>query len=277
MVVQLQKINWPGIGCVATAVVVIVASVVYSTPWWQLSIAQGLGHVDVSPLSFDAQLLGAPVNIPIIWFLTLSFTLLLLSAVVALFLSSIFPEAKYSKDLLNYAYKKPAMILVGLVILLFASTLGIKAFLSYDVPFVGTTTVAIAVQGVTLSVPFSAGFTWAFWLALLTATLAIGARFYQKRIITPEVAQTKQVQGASGVRVSEKTIVAPEAERTKPFRGASGPKASKKRIAAPKAEQTKPTRGAPGPRISKRNVKGNALPVDKEVTPRSEQGQGAVP
>ena len=249
---QLQKINWPGIGCVATVVVVIVASVVYSTPWWQLSIAEGLGHVDISPLSFNAQLLGAPINIPIIWFLTLSFTLVLISAVFALSISSVFPNAKYSKDLLGFAYKKPATMLAGLVILLFASTWVIKSFLSYDVPFVGTTTVTIAVRGVTLSVPFSAGFTWAFWLALLAATLAIGARFYQKRIVTPDIAPAILI------------------------RGGSGPRVPKRRIAAPKAEQKKPTRRASRPRESKRNVNGNMLPMDKEDTLKSEKRQEAT-
>lgn len=189
--VELKKINWLGIASGVTATILLVVSVAYAAPWWQLSIAEGLGRVDVSPLDINAQLLGIHVEIPILWYLTLSGKLILLATIVALFAYSIFPEKKYAKNLLGYGYKRPLIMVIVLIVILIILTALVGLILPIKVPFLGTETTTLTFEGAKVSISISAGFTWVFWLAIITAALAIAARLYHGKIAPLAKAQAE--------------------------------------------------------------------------------------
>jgi hypothetical protein len=181
--VELRKMNWFGIASGVTAAVLLVLSVAYAAPWWQLSIAEELGRVDVSPLDINAQFLGVHVEIPILWYLTLSGKLILLAAIVALFACSIFPENKYAKNLLGYGYKRPLIMVIALIVILIILTALVGLILPIKVPFLGTETSTLTFEGAKVTVSISAGFTWVFWLAITAAALAILARIYHRKLL----------------------------------------------------------------------------------------------
>ncbi|MGQ9552006.1 MAG: hypothetical protein ACUVUE_06215 [Candidatus Bathycorpusculaceae bacterium] len=180
--VELRKLNWFGIASGVAAAVLLLLSIAYAAPWWQLSIAEGLGKVDVSPLDINAQFLGLDVEIPILWYLTLSGKLIMLTAIVALFACSICPENKYAKNLLSYGYKRPLIMVTVLVVILIILTALVGLILPIKVPFLGTETTTLTFEGAKVSVPIYASFTWVFWLAIITAALAVLARVYHRRI-----------------------------------------------------------------------------------------------
>jgi len=180
--VELRKLNWFGIASGVAAAVLLLLSIAYAAPWWQLSIAEGLGRVDVSPLDINAQFLGLDVEIPILWYLTLSGKLIMLAAIVALFACSAFPENRYAKNLLGYGYKRPLIMVVVLVVILIILTALVGLILPIKVPFLGGQTTTLTFDGANVSVPISASFTWVFWLAVATAALALLARVYHRRI-----------------------------------------------------------------------------------------------
>lgn len=180
--VELRKINWLGVASGVTATVLLIVSVVYAAPWWQLSIAQGLGQVNVSPLDINAQVLGVDVEIPILWYVTLSGKLILLVTIISLFTYSIVPEKKYSKNLLGYGYKRPLMIVTALIAVLVILTSLVGLMLPIKVPFLGNEITSLTFEGVKVSVSIFASFTWVFGLAILTAALAVAARIYHRKI-----------------------------------------------------------------------------------------------
>ncbi|MEM3010475.1 MAG: hypothetical protein QXE76_01530 [Candidatus Bathyarchaeia archaeon] len=190
---NIKRMNWLGIASAVTATILLVVSVAYATPWWQLSIAQGMGQINLSPLDYRAQLLGVPIEIPILWFVNLSAKLLLLSAIITLLLYSIVPNGKYAKNLLNYSYKRPLVLVIGLIVVVVILTFLANVLLpiDLDVPISGAATATITVENASINVPVTTGFTWAFWLAIITAALAIGAKIYHHKILVPKILQQK--------------------------------------------------------------------------------------
>jgi hypothetical protein len=194
--ISVKMMNWLGIASAVTATILLVISVVYAAPWWQLSIAQGMGYVNISPLDFEAQLLGVSIQIPLIWFLNLSAKLLLLSSIVTLLWYSLVPQGKYSKNLLNYGYKRPLILVIGLIVVVIILTFIVNSLLPIElnVPISGTATATITAENATIKVPVATGFTWVFWLAIAAAALAIAAKIYHHKIIAPKIVQQKPPQ-----------------------------------------------------------------------------------
>jgi len=175
---NVRKVNWPGFPFAASLMVLLYLSFAYKAPWWQLRIADGIGYVAVSPLDVDIMLMGVTINVPIIWYLTLGskLTLLLVAAILSFYLTN--PRGTHSKKLLDAIYKKPVYMVVGMVLISTISKLIYDSFLPFKIPIVGTSTTVVSSQGVTLSVPITTTFTWVFWLAILSACLALATRVY---------------------------------------------------------------------------------------------------
>lgn len=185
-----RMINWPGLLCAVTLSFLLFISFAYKTPWWHLSIADKLGSIDISPLDVDITLMGEKMNAPIFWYFTLGskFSFLLLAAIFTYY--SIKARKEYSEELLDAVYKKPIYMVIGLLLLSAISTFLFDFFLPFNIPnipIVGTSTIVISFEDVTLSVPVTASFTWVFWLALLCAGLALAARVYHSEFIDAEL------------------------------------------------------------------------------------------
>lgn len=195
---DLKKINWFGLAGGIALLFVIILSSVYAVPWWQLSIGKDFGQLKISPLNFGATLLGLNMAIPIILVLNLTFMLLFIASAIAMILYSLFPGREYAKNLLGFAYKKPLIILILFVAVLFilffitSSLVGI--FGSASIPIAGTTNVNFSPQeGIVITIPVTTGFTWNFWFAVMATALCVAARIYHSKIAPAQkVAGQKQ-------------------------------------------------------------------------------------
>jgi hypothetical protein len=177
-----RRINWFGLAGGITTIIVVFVSMLY--PWWQLTVGE-LFKTNASPVNTNFGLLGTAFTIPFIWALNVVSLLMLISSGIVMVIYSIIPTKTYSKDLLNFSYKKPLFSLVFFVVGLFAVILILQAVLSISVPLVGSATVTLPdslTQGLSVSLFLSAGFQWPFWVGVVAASLCVAAKLYHKRI-----------------------------------------------------------------------------------------------
>lgn len=187
---QLNKINWFGIAGGVLTLVVIVVSLYY--PWWQLTIGESMMKVNASPMNTNFGLLGTQFTIPIIWALNIGSILTFLISGIIMLIYSVIPTRSYSKELLDFAYKKPLYSVVFSVVGLLIITLIAQASLGISIPLMGTATIILPsafTMGVNISVLVSAAFQWPLWLAITAAALCISARIYHRKLsATPKQA-----------------------------------------------------------------------------------------
>jgi hypothetical protein len=180
---QLNKINWFGIAGGVLTLVVIVVSLYY--PWWQLTIGENMMKVNASPMNTNFGLLGTQFTIPIIWALNIGSILTFLISGIIMLIYSVIPTRSYSKELLDFAYKKPLYSVVFSVVGLLIITLIAQAALGISIPLMGTATIILPsafTMGVNISVLVSAAFQWPLWLAITAAALCISARIYHRKL-----------------------------------------------------------------------------------------------
>jgi len=179
---EFREVNWPGLACSISAATIVLLSVLYEAPWWRVAIGDGVGEAEISPLNYKANLAGASIEVPIIWFLNIGSKLTMTSCAVVMFLYSVTTQKSFSRQLLGFAYKKPLLLLGLFAVMLVVSTMYVETFFGVYVPLMGTSTVLFSDGGATVNVPVSTSFTWVFWLAVVTAVLAIGAKIYDWKV-----------------------------------------------------------------------------------------------
>lgn len=179
---EIKKMNWFGLagGVISIALVALSAASAY--PWWQLTLGQEFGQANISPLSYNVSLLGFQISTPLVWFLNLAAHLSLLACGIAMLIYSILPNKTYSKNLLNFAYKKPLFLVVLFVISLFAVTYIAGMLLHISVPLTGSANITFDLGNATIDIPIATGFTWVFWLAVVNAGLCFVARLYHRKV-----------------------------------------------------------------------------------------------
>lgn len=188
---EFKKINWPGLACSLTTATIVALSILYAAPWWQVAMGDEVGQAEISPLDYKANLAGASIEIPIIWFLNLGSKLTMATCAVAMFIYSVATHKPFSKKLLGFAYKKPILMLVLFTVLLVVSTYMVAAFFGINAPLMGTTTLSLSVGGATVNAPISTSLTWVFWLAVATAVLAIATKIYDWKVLKPQTYKNK--------------------------------------------------------------------------------------
>lgn len=187
---DFKKINWLGLAGGFTALALVILAVAHAAPWWRLTVGEELGEANISPLSYNITLLGSSVTSPIVWFLNLGAQLSFLACAIAMLIYSVVPDREFSRNLLNFAYKKPLIIIIVFVVGLFVITYAAGTLLNLaqasagvNVPLAGSTTLTIRVADATVTIPMATGFTWTFWLAVASTGLCVAARFYHKKIV----------------------------------------------------------------------------------------------
>jgi len=189
---NLKKINWCGLAGGVILLILVALALIYASPWWQISIGEGLGHADISPLSFNLVILGSYIVIPLILFLNLSCQLSFIASAIAIIIYSIAPEKGYSKSLLEFSYKKPLIILIIFLGSMIGITYAVQNVLQISIPLIGTSTVTLSTSDIEIEASIVTRFTWVFWLALTAAILCIAARIYHKRIVSPTPSEIKE-------------------------------------------------------------------------------------
>ena len=178
------KINWFGLAGGALVLALIVVSLF--VPWWQLIIGDDLVTTNVSPLNTNFDLMGTSLSIPLIFALNIASLVSLAAGGIVMLIYSIKPLESYSNKLLGFAYRKPLFSVVFFLAGLFLTITVIGSLFSVNVPLLGSQVTTLPMeytQGITLRVLMNAGFQWPFLMALASAGLCVGARFYHKKIV----------------------------------------------------------------------------------------------
>jgi len=179
------RVNWLGLAGAVATIVLIVVSLFYS--WWQFRVGEGLIVANISPLNINFSVLGSAFTMPLLWAITLASIFTLVVSSITMMIYSVFPAKSYSKQLLDFSYKKPLYMLLVFVVLLFAVVVLAQVLLHFNVPVAGTVNSTLPIpfsQGTSVSVLISAEFQWPFWLAVVSAGLCVAARLYHGRVVS---------------------------------------------------------------------------------------------
>ena len=190
---QFKQINW--FALVGGILILVLFSVSFYFPWWQLIIGDNLLKVNVSPVNTNFGLLGTQFSMPLIWALNFVSILTFLTSGIIMLIYAVIPTRSYSKDLLSFAYRKPLYAVILIVAGLLVITFALRAAFGISVPLTGTGSVVLPsslTMGINVGMVTLAAFQWPFWLAIVAAGLCIAARIYHTKLSpTPkQIAQT---------------------------------------------------------------------------------------
>ncbi len=164
----------------------ILAAVSLFVPWWQLSIANGLAKLNVSPLNINVSLPGySAITVPLILAITMACALSLIASGVIMLIYATSPLKPYAKRLLGFAYKTPLVLVVVFTVLLFVLTFVAQKAVGLYIPLMGSANLQVPqtlTQNVIISAAVSATFLWPYWFAVVTAGLCVAARIFNRKI-----------------------------------------------------------------------------------------------
>ncbi len=183
------------LGIVAGAMMIVLP---FLGPWWIAMVGSGAMEVALSPFDFSMSFLGMPLTSALISYFLLAEKILMIIAGVLMVVGSISPTSARSNLFVRFGVMKPFWAILGLIILIVIGTFalnnvlpnivsnvaGTGASVHMRIPYlIGTANSVIqAGSQATIVAPVNVYFTIAFWVALATAALAIGARISQRRI-----------------------------------------------------------------------------------------------
>jgi hypothetical protein len=183
------------IGLVASVLTLVLIAVSIYVPWWQISLGT-FAQVNFSPVNFNLSVFSNPISMPIVWAMNIASLLTLLSGGLILMIYSVKPDKSYSKKLLGFGYSKPLYAVIFFIVELVVVYFSVQAFAGFTFPMMGSGTLQIP-QSITdqmtggqatISMNYTAGFLWPFYMAIVAATLCVATRLYHKKLVTPPIA-----------------------------------------------------------------------------------------
>lgn len=155
-------------------------------PWWTLTGGQeGMQtfSAEVSPFNVAVEVLGKPVTVPILPYLTLAARLSVILAAATILAGSL---------LANRPWSKPMMSVMGMVLpILFICGLFIglslaKSYVGVDLPLTGESVLSYSIPygefNIATETPATAALTIEYWIALAAGILSVLARILQGKI-----------------------------------------------------------------------------------------------
>jgi len=176
------KINFIALAAAISSLLLVAISVF--VPWWVLSISSPVNaQVNFSPVNFNLSHSGAAIAIPLISALTVACLLTLLAGGIMLAIYSVKPTESYSRRLLGFGYKKPLYTLAAFVVILFATSILLHAFMGITLPINGSE--QIAPRGASASASVSGVLNWPFYFAIAVTGLCIVGRAVHGKVAQP--------------------------------------------------------------------------------------------
>ncbi len=224
------KTNWVGLAGGSLTIVVVVLSLLM--PWWFLSAdvnsadvtIQGLLRVGTSPLNTNLSLIGASLTVPLLAAFNIIGLLSMLLSGIVMLIYSVLPTKLYAKHLLGFAYKKPLILVIAFLVILFAGSFLIQSLAGFSLPLSGSSTQSLSgsLGGSTnVGLTISTGFLLPFWLAIIASALCIGAKIYHKRLLVVQEPKATSVEPAKPAeqpaqKNQPQTTMQPAAEPSQP-------------------------------------------------------------
>lgn len=156
-------------------------------PWWTLAGGLGEEHsfsARISPFTFEAQILGKPLVLPIMPYLILAAKLTALLAAATMIIGSFLPTKPWAKPLMSMkALALPIMFVVGV----FAGSQLVNSYIGVSIPVTGRFTINYSITYGELSIltqtPSMTTFTLEYWIALVAGVFTVLARILQGKML----------------------------------------------------------------------------------------------
>jgi hypothetical protein len=155
-------------------------------PWW--TVYGGIGDertfsVEVSPFNISVEVLGKPVIVPILFYLTMAARLSILLAAATTLLGSLMIKRPWSKPLISLrGFLLPVLFLAGLFILLNLAS----SYANISLPLIGRTTIEYTINygglRIDTETAVETALTQEYWIALTAGVLSALAKAAHGRI-----------------------------------------------------------------------------------------------
>ncbi len=176
--------------------------------WWEAILGNDVLRIAFSPFEYDLSLAGQAITSPLVGYFLLAAKIMIILGGVFMIIGSIGASRWWGKKLIDWGKMRVFWMVILLIIILLIGTLLMNNYFTsiisgfveggstvqLDLPYLvgsGQATV-IAQEGVEISGPLRTGFTSSFWLAIVTAGMGIGAKFYQDKYVKEEESEEKQ-------------------------------------------------------------------------------------
>jgi len=167
------KINILGV----IAAILVLAVVFMGKPWWTLRGGEGFLEVTYSPTNIDITVLGKPINIPIIPYLTQAATIALALSAILLLVGSLIAGKSIGLSLTKVGYDKPLIITIVFTAALYMLPKMIGQTLGVGVPVTGEKilTLETMIGGVKVhaSIPVKAELLAEYYVAWFASVIAL--------------------------------------------------------------------------------------------------------
>ena len=188
---DISGINWPGV--VAGFLLILLT---FTGPWWEMHIGSGAVDIYLSPFSSGILIFGEAISSPLLFWLNIAFTILIILFGVLILAGSVLSASdKYNEIagiLIIQSNRKPLYLIIAFTVILAAAGLYMRQTIA-DSGFIASIPVllgdgeVIGDAGIySIQVPIVMEISVFFWLGLAAAIIAVVAGFYQKRTAAKE-------------------------------------------------------------------------------------------
>jgi hypothetical protein len=189
---HLKVINW--IGVVAG---VLMLTLPFMGPWWRAEVGTDAMNLAFSPFHYSADFLGLPITSTLVGYFILAAQLTVVIGGALLLTGSLMTDRWWGKKLMRFGAMKVFWMMIMFLVVMLLGAFAMNEFLpnmmsdmaeggsvQVNVPYIaGSTTSTIQMEGATITAPITASLTGVFWVAVLTASLGLGARIYHGRLM----------------------------------------------------------------------------------------------
>jgi len=163
------------LGVIAAILVLVV--VFTAKPWWTLKGGEGFLEVSYSPFKIDVNVLGKPIVIPIVPYLTQAATIALVLSALMLLAGSLIADKSIGLSLTKVGYDKPLIVVLVFTGVLYMLPKMIGQAVGLEIPLTGgeTLTLETMIGGmkVQASIPVEAQITIELYIAWVIAVIAL--------------------------------------------------------------------------------------------------------
>lgn len=156
-------------------------------PWWTMTggtVGEQTFLAEVSPFNIVVEILGKPVEVPILPYLNLAARLSILLAAAMIFIGSLLAMRAWSKPLMNIrGLLLPIFFLAGLY---FGLSLA-GSYVGVSLPLAGESTLEYMIHSgefkIATETPVVAAFTQEYWLALAAGIVSVLGKAVHGKIV----------------------------------------------------------------------------------------------
>ncbi len=189
----MRKINIAG---VVSGVITLYLAILGGS-WWVVTGGAGgeSFHALISPFAFDVSILGNPLGVPLIEWLTLASRMAFILAGLEILVASLLTQKEWSKSFIRLRILWTALIFVGSI---YVGINLVQNITGIAIPLQGTTVLTYDIPGTgqtfTVEAPIDTYFTPTFEVALVGGILALLAKILHGRVTKTAPAKPPEVE-----------------------------------------------------------------------------------